>query len=77
MVKIFQGELPKRINVVVDRQLIGVAVFDENGVFETDDKAIIDELVRYGYKAELPIKEEKSEEVIKPKKKGRKNASID
>ena len=75
MVKIFQGELPKRINVVVDREQIGVAVFDENGVFETDNKAIIDELVRYGYKAELP--EVKSEVVIKPKKKGRKNAGID
>lgn len=77
MVKIFQGELPKTINVVVDRKVITTARF-VNGIYETENKEVIAELVRYGYKAEAvepvkevkePIKEVKNEPEVKPKAK--------
>lgn len=52
MTKIYKGNLPQRINVVVDGKVITTAIFDENGVYETDDKAVIKELKEYGYKVE-------------------------
>ncbi len=82
MVKIYQGEFPKTINVVVNRKVIATARF-VNGVYETDNKEVIAELKRYGYEVESvkkeepteiieEIKESKSEikeesEVVKPK----------
>lgn len=52
MVKIFQGKLPKKINVIVNRKCIDVAIFDDNGIYETDNPKVIAELERYGYKVE-------------------------
>lgn len=80
MVKIFQGDLPKTINVVVDRVVIATARF-VNGIYETDNKDVIAELKRYGYEVEKiepskpvkeikePVKEVKEEPEVKPKAK--------
>ena len=69
MVKIFQGELPKTINVVIDRKVVTTARF-VNGVYETENKEVIAELKRYGYEVEevkKPVKEVKEE--AKPEEK--------
>lgn len=68
MAKIYKGNLPKKINVVIDKKVYAVAQFDENGVYETDDAKIIKELKDYGYK----VDEEKLEEE-KPRNKRRKD----
>ena len=65
MVKIFQGELPKTINVVVNSKVIATARFID-GVYETENKEIIAELKRYGYEVENHI-EKPIEMVEKPK----------
>ena len=52
MAKILQGNLPQKINVIVNRERVAVAVFDENGIYETNNPAVIKELERYGYKVE-------------------------
>lgn len=60
MVKIYKGNLPQRINVVVDGKVIATAVFGEDGIYETDNVAVIKELKEYGYKVEeIPQVEEK------------------
>lgn len=51
MTKIYQGELPEVINVVIDGKVITKAVFI-GGVYETDNKAVVKELKDYGYKVE-------------------------
>lgn len=66
MVKIFQGELPKTINVVVNSKVIATARFID-GVYETENKEIIAELKRYGYEVENHI--EKPKTVTVPNKK--------
>ena len=69
MVKIFQGELPKTINVVIDRKVVTTARFVD-GVYETENKEVIAELKRYGYEVEevkKPVKEVKEE--AKPEEK--------
>lgn len=70
MAKIFQGELPKTINVVIDRKVVTTARFVD-GVYETENKEVIAELKRYGYEVEevkKPVKEVKEEEA-KPEEK--------
>ena len=63
MAKIYRDNLPKTINVVIDKKVYAVAKFDENGVYETDDDKIIKELKDYGYRVDeekpLEIDEEK------------------
>ena len=44
MAKIYKGNLPKKINVIVDRKVYKTVEFDETGIFETDDEKIIKEL---------------------------------
>ena len=72
MAKIYQGELPKTINVVVNGKVIATARFID-GVYETNNEDIIAELERYGYKVEKvnevkePVKEPEPEEEVKPK----------
>lgn len=46
--KVIQGELPQKINVVKDKQVIAKAVFVD-GMYITDNKAVADELEAYGY----------------------------
>lgn len=67
MAKIYKGNLPKTINVVIDKKVYAVAKFDENGIYETEDEKIIKELKDYGYR----VDEEKPLEVDeeKPRKK--------
>lgn len=62
MAKIYKGNLPKTINVVINKKVYAVAKFDENGVYVTDDDKIIKELKDYGYRVEekpLDVDEEK------------------
>ena len=50
MAKIIRNEnLPKEINVVVNGKIIAKAIFDDNNIYETDDKNVIRELKEYGY----------------------------
>ena len=78
MAKIYQGELPKTINVVVNGKVIATARFID-GVYETNNEDIIAELERYGYKVEKvnevkePVKEPEPEEEVKPKAKTKTN----
>lgn len=67
MTKVYQGDLPKNINVVVNAKVIAVARFNEIGVYETDNKEVLAELKRYGYEVET-TKETKEPET-KPKTK--------
>lgn len=67
MAKIYKGNLPQRINVVVDRKVIAVADFGENGIYETDNEAVIKELKEYGYKVEETVKKD-GEEAVKPRR---------
>ena len=72
MVKIYQGELPKTINVVVNSRVVTTARFID-GVYETENKEVIAELKRYGYEVEnhieQPVLVEKPKTVTVPKKK--------
>lgn len=52
MAKIYRGNLPKRINVVIDSKVYAVAEFNDEGVYITDDTKIIKELEEYGYRVE-------------------------
>ena len=52
MAKIYKGNLPKKINVIVDRKVYKTVEFDETGIFETDDEKIIKELKDFGYEVE-------------------------
>lgn len=63
MTKVYQGELPKNINVVVNGKIITVARFNDEGIYETDNKDVIAELKRYGYETET-IKEVKEPEEL-------------
>ena len=69
MTKVYQGGLPKNINVVVDGKVLAVARFNDEGIYETDNKEVLAELKRYGYEVETvkePKKDEKEPET-KPK----------
>lgn len=46
--KVIQGELPQKINVVKDKQVIAKAVFVD-GMYITENKDVADELEAYGY----------------------------
>jgi hypothetical protein len=65
MTKIYQGDLPQKINVVVERKVIAVAEFDKNGIYETNNELVIKELKEYGYKVE------EIEETPKPRKRAK------
>jgi hypothetical protein len=65
MTKIYQGDLPQKINVVVERKVIAVAEFDKNGIYETNNELVIKELKGYGYKVE------EIEETPKPRKRAK------
>lgn len=79
MTKVYQGELPKNINVVVDGKIITVARFNDEGIYETDNKEVLAELKRYGYEVEKvnevkePVKKPEPEEEVKPKAKPKTN----
>lgn len=76
MAKIYKGNLPQKINVVVDKKVIATADFGENGIYETENEAVIKELKEYGYKVEeIAVKEEKTTEA--PVKARRKTKDID
>lgn len=64
MAKIYRGNLPKRINVVIDSKVYAVAEFNDEGVYITDDTKIIKELEEYGYRVE-----EEEKPLDKPKAK--------
>lgn len=76
MAKIYQGELPKTINVVVKGKIIAVARF-VNGVYETENSDVIAELKRYGYDVEEVKEPEKVKDEPKPKTKPAKNKKKD
>lgn len=60
MAKILQGNHPKRINAVVDKKALAWVVFDDNGIYETNDERVIKALKNYGYEVmEKPKKKEK------------------
>ena len=65
MAKILRGNLPKKINVIIDRKVYKTVEFDETGIFETDDEKIIKELKDFGYAVEAVEAEnhDKPEEV--------------
>lgn len=46
--KVIQGNLPKRINVVKNKEVIAKAVFVD-GMYITENKDVADELEVYGY----------------------------
>lgn len=67
MAKIYRGNLPQKINVVIDGKVITTANFDETGVYETENKAVIKELKEYGYKVEEQAEAEAPTEVAPTK----------
>lgn len=67
MAKIYQGELPKIINVVVGGKVLTTARFI-GGIYETENKEVIAELKRYGYEVEN-IPDEPAKKPVKPAKK--------
>ena len=83
MTKVYQGELPKNINVVVDGKVLAVARFNGEGIYETDNKEVLAELKRYGYEVETvkPVKEvkepQKSEKDPEAKPKAKPNKKKD
>ena len=82
MTKVYQGGLPKNINVVVNGKVLTVARFNDEGIYETENQEVLAELKRYGYEVEAvkSIKEVKEPQKIekepeakpKTKKKGKK-----
>ena len=52
MAKIYKGNFPSKINVIVDKKVYKTVRFDETGIFETDDEKIIKELKGFGYEVE-------------------------
>ena len=69
MTKVYQGGLPKNINVVVNGKVLTVARFNDEGIYETENQEVLAELKRYGYEVETvkePQKVEKEPET-KPK----------
>ena len=77
MAKILQGNLPQKINVIVNRERVAVAVFDENGIYETNNPAVIKELERYGYKVEKAEPVVKKRTNTKANNRKKKHESID
>lgn len=66
--KIYQGNYPQKINVVIDGKVYTTAEFI-NGIYETTDRKIIKELKEYGYKtdgAEEPEVEKTEEPIEEP-----------
>jgi len=61
MTKIFQGKLPKRINAVLNKKAIAWVVFDDNGIYETNDERVVKSLKNYGYKVEEKPKKKDEE----------------
>nr|DAF65605.1 MAG TPA: urease accessory protein [Caudoviricetes sp.] len=64
MAKIYRGNLPKKINVVINSKVYTVAEFNDEGIYITDDAKIIKELEEYGYRVE-----EEEKPLDKPKAK--------
>lgn len=75
MTKFFQDKNPPR---VWDRNLNKVTVVFQNGEFETEDQALIDLLIRVGYRHDggLPDINAEKEKTTKPKMVRKKNESI-
>ena len=71
MAKIYKGNFPSKINVIVNKKVYKTVRFDENGIFETEDTKIIEELKNFGYKVEEVVEEnhEEVEEVVENKAK--------
>ena len=67
MAKVYQGELPKNIYVVVDGKVLTVARFNDEGIYETDNKEVLAELKRYGYEVETVKEAKKLEKEPEPK----------
>lgn len=63
MARIYQGNLPKKINVVVNRKVITTAIFDDEGIYVTDNDEVIKELKEYGYEVKEGKKPKKIEEI--------------
>ena len=67
MAKILKGNHPQRINVVVDRKVIAIAEFDENGIYETNNNEVINALTEYGYVIVIESKKD-GEATSKPRR---------
>lgn len=63
MVRIYQGNLPKKINVVVNQKIITTAIFDDEGIYVTDNEEVIKELKEYGYEVKENKKPKKIEDL--------------